>query len=150
MTNNNLFALAKTPILVAAAFVVIRIVLEFAGVTGVIPQIFGVAWLDYLVPIYLAIKIHDSGAVKPFLTTIKAMFVYAIPARLMVAISYMLAYAMEWSIPRFQNVIGANASAFRGFVEIPATGFAFGMATALVGAIVVGGATLLIKQRMGK
>lgn len=150
MENKNLSNLVKLPILVAAGVIVIRIVLEFANTPNGLTQIFGVAWLDILVPIYLALKIADSGMEKPFLSTIKAMLLYAIPARLMVAITYILAYAFDWTLSRFTIVIGSNATPLQGYLTIPATGFAFGIVSALIGAIVFGGLTLLIKQRMAK
>ncbi|MFQ5628180.1 MAG: hypothetical protein ACE5I1_05415 [bacterium] len=148
--NKNLFNLAKLPIFVAAGVVVIRLILELAGVTGWLPQVFGVAWLDILVPIYLALKIADGGFDKPFLSIIKAMLMYAIPARVMVAITYILAYALEWRTARFALVIPENATPLQGYLTIPATGVGFGILSALVGAAVFGGLTLLIKQRMAK
>ncbi|MFQ5632962.1 MAG: hypothetical protein ACE5I1_29690 [bacterium] len=38
----------------------------------------------------------------------------------------------------------------QGYLTIPATGIGFGILSALVGAVVLGGLTLLIKQRMAK
>lgn len=146
-TNQNLFALIKLPILVAVAVVVIRVVLELAGASGWLVRVFGVAWLDILVPIYLAMQISAARAEKPLWELIKAMLTYAVVARGLVAITYILAYSLNWSTPRFNAVIPENATPLQGFVTIPLTGLAFGLLTALVGALVFGGLTLLVLRR---
>ena len=149
-TREQLMQLIKLPVAVAAAVVVIRVILELAGATGWLPNIFGVAWLDILVPIYLGIKIAEAGMPKPLLELIKAMLMYAVVARGLVAVTYILAYVFGWSSNRFQAVIPSDATPLQGFITIPLTGMGFGLLSALLGAVVFGGLTLLIRRRTGQ
>lgn len=150
MEKSQRMALVKMPIFIGAAFVVIRVILELAGVTGMIPKIFGVTWLDILVPIYLAIQIHGRGEAKPFMELIKSMATYAIPVKFLVGLSYLLAHAFQWHGPRFGAATSPDTTALEGFVGIPGTTFIVGVITSLVAAAVIGGLTLLIKQRTSK
>ena len=63
--SHNTKAMMRVPLIIAAAVVIIRIVLEQAGAPNSINSIFGVAWLYFLVPVYFAKQIGRSGATSP-------------------------------------------------------------------------------------
>ncbi|MCA9741621.1 MAG: hypothetical protein H6695_12540 [Deferribacteres bacterium] len=150
MDKSQRMALVRMPIIIGAAFVIIRVALELGGMNNIVPKILGVAWLDILVPIYLAFKINGMGIAKPFTALIKSMATYAIPVKLLVALSYLLAHAFRWSGPRFGVASSPTTTAFEGFVGIPLNIFVVAVVTSLLAAAVFGGITLFVVQRMGK
>jgi hypothetical protein len=101
----------KWPLIVAAALVVGRIVIEQLGAPEMVNNIFGVAWLYFLVPIYFARQIAVSGDPKPFKSLIKSTALYAAYTRLMVLPTYWLAYVFNWTAPRFSSAQGGVVAA---------------------------------------
>src|SRR5436190_21767208 len=93
----------KFPLIVAAVFIVLRLVTEQMGAPNAVNNAISVVLLYMLVfPIYFAYRISQSDVSKPFLMHMKLTVLYALLCRLMIAPTYWLAYVMKWSnVPRF-------------------------------------------------
>lgn len=150
-SKNRLLQLVKPLLVIAFAVIVVRLILEFLQVPSGIIQVFGVAWLHILAPIYLALKIADAGLSKPFWALIQATLFFTVPVRLVVAVTYALAYAFQWSASRFSAAaggpVGGSASPLAGYLGIPATNFLFWLVAAVLFSAIAGGITLLIKRK---
>ena len=103
-TGNRL----KWPLIVAATLVVLRIVLEHLGAPESINNLLGVAWLHVLVPFYLAYQIQSAGSDRPYRALFKDLFLYTLYTRLMVLVTYWMAYLWQWQSPRFLLARGGN------------------------------------------
>ena len=89
----------KWPLIVAAILVVLRIILEQLGAPDSINNLLGVAWLHFLVPFYLAYRIQASRSNRPYRALFKELFLYTLCTRLMVMVTYWLAYLWQWQSP---------------------------------------------------
>ncbi len=143
-------ALIKTPLIVVAVIIVARLALEGVGAPEMITTIVGVTWLHFLVPIYLGVRIAGAGGSNPFKDLFKAVFFFTLYTRLMVMVTYMLAYALGWSATRFSveggGGVGAD-SALQGMLTTPVLNF---LATVIAGTIlgmILGSIVLLIKRK---
>ena len=147
--NKNIL---KWPLIIAAIFVVTRVLLEQAGAPGWLNNLFSVVVLYVLiVPLYLSLQVAASGVARPFVTLLKWVALYAALARAMVIPMYWLAYHYQWSAPRFSVAQGGNVgpgvSPIVGYVLIP-----LGAALAwIVASLVIGGGlgsvVIAIKRR---
>ena len=145
-------SLIKVPLIVVAVIVVARVVLEQAGVPEALNQVFGVAWLYFLVPFYFASRIAKSNEPKPYLSLLKTLAVFALISRILVAPTYWLAYALSWTAPRFSlelgGVVGPDVSALEGYLLIPfRNGVIWTIAATLVGMVLGGIALAVMKKR---
>lgn len=151
----------KTPLIIAAALVVVRIVVELLGVPASINNIFGVAWLYFLVPVYFALEIRKTGDASAFTTLFKDTVIFALYTRLMVMVTYWLAYIFEWPAQRFSvnqgGVVGSGNNmiygafpdgmpALYGLLIVPLTNVALWVLNAVILGVIIGGVTLLIKR----
>ena len=104
----------KIPLLIAALLVVGRVVLERLGAPDTVNQLFGVAWLYFLVPFYFASRIAKANEPRPFVSLLKTLAVYALITRIMIAPTYWAAYAFSWPEARFSidqgGVVGGGMS----------------------------------------
>ena len=91
----------KVPLILTLAVIVVRILLEEMGAPRAISNVFGVFWLAILVAIYFAVGLAASREAHPYKALLKLIVIYGVCARLMVAVSYSLAYRFQWSAPRF-------------------------------------------------
>jgi hypothetical protein len=93
----------KFPLIVAAVFIVLRLVTEQMGAPNVVNNAISVVLLYMLLfPLYFAYRISQSDVSRPYLTHIKLTVLYAVLCRLMIAPTYWLAYALNWTnVPRF-------------------------------------------------
>jgi hypothetical protein len=92
----------KWPLVIAAIVIVARIVLEQSGAPDTINNLFSVVVLYvFIVPIYFALRIANSGFAHPYKTLLKNVAIYAALARAMVIPTYFLAYIYEWPAQRF-------------------------------------------------
>ncbi len=141
----------KTPLIVAAVVIVLRIVLEQLGSPGSVNNIFGVAWLYFIVPVYFAFCISSGGESKPYRALLKNLLLYNTYTRLMVMPTYWLAYALQWSAPRFDlemgGVVGEGVSPLAGYLGIPLRNAVIWIVVATVLGMIIGGVTLLIRRR---
>lgn len=113
----------KWPLLIAAVFVVFRIVLERFEAPEMVNNIFGVAWLYFLVPIYFALQITGTDEPKPYKSLFTITSIFALLTRLMVMPTYWLAYMFNWEQPRFDatqgGVVGEGVTPLSGYLIIP-------------------------------
>lgn len=137
-------------LIVAAVIVVLRIILEQAGAPGKVNFVFGVAWLYFLLPICLALRIASSGEASPFLGLFKDVLLFSVYTRLMVMITYVIAYFFRWNAPRFTPKEGGNVGPsiglLQGILLIPVRNFVFWVVMATVVGMVIGGITLAVAK----
>ncbi len=142
-------SMMKGPLILALAIVIVRIVLEQAGAPDKICNVFGVAWLYFLVPIYFGLQISGSGTASPYMTLLKTNLLFVFCTRLMVLVSYQLAYLLDWTAPRFQfnqgGVVGA--SALQGLLVIPVRNLIIWVVAAAVVGMIIGSIVLAIRLR---
>lgn len=139
--------LLKWPVVLAAIAVVLRVVLEQAGMTGLAVNLVSIVAL-YLVicPVYFALQIAATDDPHPYKTHIGITAFYTALCRAMVIPTYWLAYAYQWTAPRFQiangGVVGPGSSV------LYTIGFPFAAALIwILASIVIGGGigSLVIK-----
>ncbi len=142
----------KVPLIVTLVVIVVRILLEEMGAPGAISNIFSVAWLAFLIPIYFAVGMAASDEAHPYKALIKLIVFYGVGVRLMVAVSYSLAYLFQWSAPRFSGggVVGEEVTALQGFLLMPAFNMVPGLIMAIGSGLLVGPAVLAIRRKMLK
>jgi len=142
----------KWPLILNLVVIVVRVLLEEMGAPGALSNIFSVAWLAFLIPIYFAVGMAASGEAHPYKALIKLIVLYGVGVRLMVAVSYSLAYAFAWSAPRFSGggVIGEEVTALQGLLLTPAFNLVPGLIMAIGSGLLVGPATLAIRRKMLK
>ena len=149
--RSDLINLIKTPVLIALAVTVARATVEAFDAPAVVSMILGVAWLHMLFPIYFAIKILELGLEKPFIMLIKTTVMWAVPVRVAVAITYVLAYVYQIDSVRFQTQslgpVGGGVTPIEGYLLLPLLNFASWMIAAVILAAITGGITLKVKQR---
>jgi len=149
--NRSALNLMKAPLILAAAVVIVRIVLEQLGAPQWLNNIFGVAWLHILVPIWFGLKIAEGGSAQPFKDLFKTTALYAIFVRLMVWPTYSLAYLFGWSAPRFSvpqgGVVGGDVSPLQGIVLIPLRNLAIWVISATIIGMITGGIALAVKKK---
>jgi hypothetical protein len=136
-------------LVVAIAIIVVRIALEQAGVPDSINNVFGVAWLYFILPVLFALGIRARKSARPYLNLLKEIVLFALCTRAMVAITYMLAYAFQWQSPRFiypAGTVGKDVSLWNGIVYIPARNLLIWVVIATVVGMITGSITLLIKR----
>ena len=135
---------------IAAAIIVVRIVLEQAGVPDSINNIFGVAWLYFIFPVLFALGIRARNAASPYKSLLKDVLLFVILTRVMVMITYMLAYLFSWKAGRFAypgGNVGGNVGIWTGIFLIPLRNLLFWVVTAGIISIVIGSITLLLKRK---
>ncbi len=141
----------KVGLIIAVIAIVLRIVLEQAGAPGTINNIFGVAWLYFILPVFFALHITSTGRSAPFKTLLKNVFVFAVYTRIMVMVTYMLAYQLRWEAPRFSTGMGGNVgnnvSPLNGFLLIPVRNAAIWIIFATIVGMIVGGIVLLFTRK---
>ncbi len=142
----------KGPLILTLVVIVVRILLEEMGAPGVITNILGVFWLAFPAAIYFGVGVAASQEAHPFKTLVKLIVVYGVCARLMVAVSYSLAYVFAWSAPRFSGggVVGEEVTALQGLLLMPAFNLVPGVIMAIGVGLLVGPATLAIRRKMLK
>ncbi len=153
-SNRSTGKIMKTGAILAAAIVVLRVILEQVGAPNAINMIFGVAWLYFLLPVCLALKIASSGEAAPFKGLFTDVFLFSIYTRLMVMATYMIAYFAKWRAPRFSTSqggnVGENVSFVDGFLYIPARNAVFWIVFAVVIGMIIGGITLAIARKRAR
>jgi hypothetical protein len=141
----------KWPLIIAAVIVLVRVVLEQAGAPELVNNIFGVAWLYFIVPVYFALRIAASGVAKRAKALFKNLLLFSLYTRLMVIPAYWLAYAFQWPAPRFSlemgGVVGEGISPLAGYVGVPIRNAVVWVIAATVIGMVLGGITLLFRRR---
>ncbi len=149
--RSDLINLIKIPILIALAVTVVRATVEAFGAPAAVSTILGVAWLHMLFPVYFAMKILQLGFEKPFITLIKTTVMWAVPVRVAVAITYVLAYVYQIDSVRFQTAslgpVGEGVTPLEGYLLLPLLNFGSWMIGAVILGAITGGITLIVKRR---
>ena len=150
-TSQDRGKLMRIGLILAAVIIIVRIMLELAGAPEWINNIFGVAWLYLIFPVFFALSVAKSGVAGRFKALLKDVFLFALYTRLMVMVSYMAAYQFQWPAPRFSSAMGGNVGAavdaLSGLLLIPGRNVLIWVVLATLVGIIVGGITLLAKRR---
>lgn len=149
--NQRMLDLVKLPLLLAFAIIVLRMVIEYLGAPLALQFVVGVAWLHILLPIYFARKIMEYGEERPFRSLMVATLYFTIPVRLVVALTYVIAYAFDWPGFRFTpeafGPVGENMTALKGYLLLPLLNFVSWVIQAFALSAVIGGITLKLRKR---
>jgi hypothetical protein len=140
----------RTGLLVALVLIVLRIILEQLGAPEMANNVFGVAWLYPVIPVFFGLSIAGSGLPRPYRALLKDVFLFGVYTRLMVMITYMLAYVLRWQAPRFSTKLGGNVGDnigfVNGFVFIPVRNAIIWVVFATLVGMAVGGITIRLRQ----
>jgi len=143
-------ALMKIGLILAVAVIVLRIGLEQSGAPDAINNIFGVAWLYLIFPVLFAWRIAAAYDANRFKALFKNVFLFALCTRLMVLVTYMLAYLFQWNAPRFSvkmgGNVGGNTTPFVGLVLVPVRNAIFWILLATAAGMILGGITLWLRR----
>ncbi len=150
-TERSTGKIMKAGLILAAALVVVRIVLEQVGAPQNVNMIFGVAWLYFLLPICFALRIAAAREPRPFLGLFKDVLLFAVYTRVMVMATYIIAYFLKWQAPRFSvsggGSVGPNIGILEGVVWIPVRNALVWIVTALVLGMAIGSVALLVGRK---
>ncbi len=150
-TDRSTGKIMRMGIILAAAIVVLRIILEQAGVPDKVNMILGVAWLYLVLPICFALRIASTHELSPFKGLFWDVFLFGVWTRLMVMATYMIAYFLKWTAPRFSvkmgGNVGENISFVSGFLLIPVRNAVIWVVMATITGMIIGGITLLIAKK---
>ena len=146
-TDRSTGTLMKVGVVIAAFIIVVRIVLEQLGAPESINNVFGVAWLYFIFPILFALRIQEAGEPSPFKSLVWNMVLFGIYTRLMVMITYMIAYTLRWQAPRFRGNVGENVGFLMGFLVIPLRNAIIWVVIVTLLAVLIGGITLRLKKK---
>jgi len=137
-------------LILAAVIIVVRIVLEQMGAPDSVNNIFGVAWLYILLPVLFALGIRAHNAANPFRSLLKDVFLFALCTRVMVMVTYMLAWAFQWKPVRFAypgGTVGENVGVLSGLFLIPLRNLLIWIVMVTVLGMIIGSITLLLKRK---
>jgi hypothetical protein len=141
----------KAGVIFAAVIVVLRIILEHIGAPQTLDMVFGVAWLYFLLPICFALRIASSGEAKPFLGLFKDVLLFSIYTRIMVMVTYVIAYFFKWTAPRFSVAqggnVGENVSFVNGVLIVPLRNAVFWVILASAVGMIIGSVTLALARK---
>ncbi len=141
----------RVGIILAGAIVVLRVILEHAGAPHSINTIFGVAWLYFLLPVCFALRIASSREASPFKGLFLDVLLFGVYTRLMVMATYIIAYFLRWTAPRFTlrggGNVGENVSKLQGILVIPLRNAATWVVFVVVVGMIIGGITLAIARK---
>ena len=151
MANQGTGSLMKIGLLLAAVIIIVRITLELLGAPEWLNAIFGVAWLYFIFPVLFALRIRAVGEANPLLELIKCLLLFGLYTRLMVMVTYMLAYELQWKALRFSvkggGNVGPDVSALQGLLFIPARNAIIWIVAVIVIGVIIGGVTFLIRKK---
>jgi hypothetical protein len=137
-------------LVLAVAIIVLRIVLEQAGAPEKLNFICGVAWLYFVIPVLFALSLRAHSAASPFKNLLKDVFIFVLCTRVMVMVTYMLAYAFQWKPLRFAypgGNVGENVGVWTGLFLIPLRNVLIWVVMATVLGMIIGSIALLVKRK---
>jgi hypothetical protein len=137
-------------VIIAAVIVVVRIALELAGAPNLVNNVFGIAWLYFIFPVIFALVISARNDASPYKRLLKDILLFAFFTRVMVLITYILAYVFHWKAKRFAypgGTVGENVSALSGILLIPLRNLLLWMVIAAIVGMIIGSLTLLLKHK---
>jgi hypothetical protein len=137
----------KWPLIIAAAVVVLRVIVERAGASDAVANILSVVALHFLIgPVYFAIRVGMSAESRPYFILFKLIALYVVLTRIMILPTYWLARIYGWPQGRFGGV--ASGSPFMGFFVIPFATAAFWIVASVIFGSVVGFFIIAIMRRL--
>jgi hypothetical protein len=136
----------KWPLIVAAAVIVLRIVVERAGAPASISNLFSVVALHtVIVPIYIAVSLGKSRKPHLYGKLFKLILAYVLSTRAMLLVVYWLARVFRWQEARFSGL--SDSTPLIGFIFIPFATAAFWIVASMVVGGALGSAILAIMNR---
>lgn len=142
----NARQILKWPLIIAAAVVVSRVIVERAGASDAIANILSVVALHFLIgPVYFAIRVAINGEPRPYFTLFKLIALYVVLTRIMILPTYWFARIYGWPQGRFGGL--ADGSPFTGFFVIPFATAAFWIVASVLFGSVVGSLVIAITRR---
>jgi hypothetical protein len=149
MSDNS--KIMQRGVIIAAMILLIRIMLEQVGAPEMVNNIFGVAWLYIIVPVLFAVSIRARECSNPYKVLLKDVLLFGVYTRLMVMITYMLAYFFRWNAPRFAlsrgGNVGENVGTFMGVLIIPVRNALIWIVMVTILGMIIGSVTLLLKHK---
>jgi hypothetical protein len=142
--------LIRWGLILAAAIIVVRILLEQADAPEKVCFFFGVAWLYFIMPVLFALAIRARNAASPFKSLLKDIVLFVFCTRVMVMITYMLAYIFRWKPSRFAypgGNVGENVSVWTGLIFIPLRNVLIWVVMATILGMIIGSVALLLKRK---
>jgi len=140
----------KYGLLLAGIIIIVRVVLELLGAPAGVNSIFGVAWLYLIMPIVFAFVITGAGVSSPQKVLFKNALLFAIYTRIMVLVTYMLAYVFRWQAPRFRTSqggnVGENVGILTGMLLIPVRNALIWIVFAVIVGMILGGITVWLRR----
>jgi hypothetical protein len=139
----------KTGLLVALVLILLRIILEQLGAPEGVNNIFGVAWLYFVIPVFfgLSVALHT----RPYLALLKNVTLFGVYTRIVVMISYMLAFVLRWQAPRFSMQLGGNVgdnvTPLNGLLIIPVRNALIWIVFVALLGMIIGSVTVWLKRR---
>ncbi len=141
-------------LVIAVILILVRIALEQVGTPESVNNIFGVAWLYVLLPALFGLGIRASGSPHPYGVLLKDVVIFSAITRVMVAITYALAYWLKWSAPRFQLAMGGNVgdnvTLLNGLLMIPMRNAMIWVIMATIVGMLIGSIALLLTRKQSK
>ncbi len=142
-------SLTRVPLIIAAIVVVVRLVLEQVGAPSDVNQIFGVAWLYLLVPIYFSMNL--AAADSPYKSLFKTLLRFVAYTRVMVLATYIAAYHFKWTAPRFSaeegGVVGEGVTPLQGLLVIPVRNLLIWIVMGTLVGMIIGSVVVAVKRR---
>ncbi len=139
----------RLPLIIAVIVVVVRVVLEQVGAPSGLNQVFGLAWLYLLIPIYFGVNL--AAADHPYKSLLKTLLCFVAYTRLMVMVTYMAAYQLQWTAPRFSldngGVVGEGVTALQGLLLIPGRNLLIWIVLGTLVGMIIGSVVVAIKRR---
>ena len=150
-TEKTVASTMKYGLLIAAIIIVVRIILELLGAPAFVNSIFGVAWMYLIMPVVFGFVITGAGMAGPMKVLFKNVLLFAVYTRIMVMITYMLAYIFKWTAPRFSFAqgggnVGENVNALNGLLLIPIRNLVLWVVFAVIVGMIIGGITIWLRK----
>ena len=146
---NSTTGILKLPLIAAVVMVVVRVILERAGVPESVNRLLSVAAMHTLiVPIYIAVKLAQRKSDRPYGALIKLIALYAVLTRLMILPTYWAGRIFEWTQSRFDGLWGPEVGPFTGFVAVPLATAAIWIVFSIVIGGVIGSIVLAVIRRL--
>ncbi len=142
-------SLIRLPLIIAAVVVVVRVVLEQIGASSALNQVFGVAWLYLLVPIYFGVNL--AAVDSPYKSLFKTLLCFVAYTRVMVMATYIAAYHFQWPAARFSveggGVVGEGVTALQGLLVIPVRNLLIWIVIGTLVGMIIGSVVVAVKRR---
>lgn len=138
----------KWPLVVAALVIVMRVIVERAGMPENISNLFSaVAFHLVIAPLYFAIRIGTSDLRRPYLTQVKLVTFFVLSVRAMIIPVYWLAHVLGWQQGRFGG-LATEVPPLRAYFAIPFATAAFWTVASIIVGSTLGSVVIAIISRI--